>query len=75
MNSKTKELILEQRREINRTRSSEFYRNNRESILESRKVKILCDCGKMVTKASIKRHCRALAHKRIIENGGIIILQ
>ncbi len=74
MNSETKELILEQRRETNRIRSSEFYRNNKESILESRKVKILCDCGKLVTKSSIKRHCRSMYHNRNINKGGIIIL-
>tara|TARA_B100000780_G_scaffold278104_1_gene250557 strand:+ start:1282 stop:1626 length:345 start_codon:yes stop_codon:yes gene_type:complete len=67
----TKKLI---QNEIKRIRSSQYYHANREEILELRKERIMCSCGKMVNKATIKRHQKSNYHKENWKFDGLRVL-
>lgn len=53
--------------EIKRLRSSEYYRNNKQLVLDKRKIKINCKCGKFVRKSTIARHSKSQFHIKNID--------
>ncbi len=53
---------------IPRQTPHEHYLNNRERILNEKKLKITCECGCEVSKRHLARHRRTLKHQNLIDN-------
>ena len=66
---------IKQYREKNKKKIKEqakdYRETNKNNISEKRKVKITCDCGLVVRKDNILRHCRSKKHLKYIENSNI----
>jgi len=60
-----KEYYLDNKEEILEKRK-EYYLDNKERFLEKR-IKIVCDCGSIVTTASLKNHYKSQKHIRYLE--------
>ena len=46
----------------------EWYIDNKEQLLEQRKIKIECECGSVVRKADISHHRRSTKHQNCINS-------
>lgn len=76
---KNKELVVEQRKryeeknkEIILEKANKYYYANKEKILETHKEKTTCECGCIVSNASLTRHRKSQKHLKLIEQ--LIIL-
>ena len=57
----------EKNKDIINEKKKEKYNENKEKINEQRKEKITCECGSIVRKTDITRHCKSLKHIAFIE--------
>ena len=49
-------------------KKKQHYENNKDKIKAHRSEKIQCECGCMISKRNIARHCNSLKHKKYVES-------
>ena len=53
--------------------AKEYREANKDIISEKTKIKITCDCGSVVTKYKIQRHCKSKKHQNFINSQNIVV--
>lgn len=49
-------------------RTRQYNHDNRDAIIEKRRLKCVCDCGVSVCKSSLKKHKRTTKHEQLMMN-------
>ena len=58
----------EQNRDKILARKKEHYEQNKDKVLAQKKVKVTCECGSVIGKSSLARHCKTKKHRNYLES-------
>ena len=55
-------------RERNKDKIKEYREQNRDKLLAQKKIKVTCECGAVVNKSKLARHCKTKKHRDYLES-------
>lgn len=54
-------------------KKKQYYETNKDIMNEKAKIKITCDCGVIVSKSHLARHCKSKKHQNFINSQNIVV--